>query len=374
MRVLQLIDSLQAGGAERVAVNYANDLATRVEKSFLCATRKEGGLKNSLSNNVEYLFLKKNSALDLKAINKLNSFVRKNNIAIIHSHTSSYFIGTLIKIINPKIKLLWHEHYGNRDQTSAFSKIILKSCSYFFSCIITVNEYLKTRSKQKLKAKGVFFLPNYVSNNNILHSTILHGKVNKRVVCLANFRPDKDHINLLKAFKKLVKTHSDWSLHLVGQDFGDEYSKIIKHFIQEHNLEKQVFIYGSCLDVSNILSQSTIGVLSSKSEGLPLALLEYGLAKLPVVVTNVGDCNLVVKNDFLGKKLNLNIFTFEGKHQIVDEAIHIFNTGQIPPNTSLHNPQGLVILNKYCNYLEFEKRLEYDKYFTEIEIILKESK
>ncbi len=38
MKVLQLIDSLHAGGAERVAVNYANALASRVEKSFLCAT------------------------------------------------------------------------------------------------------------------------------------------------------------------------------------------------------------------------------------------------------------------------------------------------------------------------------------------------
>jgi len=36
--------------------------------------------------------------------------------------------------------------------------------------------------------------------------------------------------------------------------------------------------------------------LSSESEGLPLALLEYGLAELPVIATNVGDCNKVVSN------------------------------------------------------------------------------
>ena len=51
-----------------------------------------------------------------------------------------------------------------------------------------------------------------------------------------------------------------------------------------------------CLDISNILNQATIGVLSSKSEGLPVSLLEYGLAKLPVVVTNVGECGKVVEN------------------------------------------------------------------------------
>ncbi len=57
MRVLQLIDSLDGGGAERIAVNVANSLTAYVDKSFLCATRKEGILKSTISNNVGYLFL-----------------------------------------------------------------------------------------------------------------------------------------------------------------------------------------------------------------------------------------------------------------------------------------------------------------------------
>ena len=47
-------------------------------------------------------------------------------------------------------------------------------------------------------------------------------------------------------------------------------------------------------DVEAILRASAIGVLSSISEGLPLALLEYGDAALPAVVTNVGQCAEVV--------------------------------------------------------------------------------
>jgi hypothetical protein len=31
MRVLQIIDSLEAGGAERMAVNYANALANEID-------------------------------------------------------------------------------------------------------------------------------------------------------------------------------------------------------------------------------------------------------------------------------------------------------------------------------------------------------
>jgi glycosyltransferase involved in cell wall biosynthesis len=50
----------------------------------------------------------------------------------------------------------------------------------------------------------------------------------------------------------------------------------------------------------NILSQSTIGILTSASEGLPLALLEYGMAKIPVVVTNVGEMPAIVRDDING--------------------------------------------------------------------------
>ena len=56
MKILQLIDSLQAGGAERMAVHIANSLNPLVEGSYLCVSRKEGPLKASLNKEVGYLF------------------------------------------------------------------------------------------------------------------------------------------------------------------------------------------------------------------------------------------------------------------------------------------------------------------------------
>ncbi|MAM18509.1 MAG: glycosyltransferase, partial [Gramella sp.] len=46
-------------------------------------------------------------------------------------------------------------------------------------------------------------------------------------------------------------------------------------------------------DIFPYLASANLGVLSSRSEGLPLALLEYGLSELPVVCTDVGDCREV---------------------------------------------------------------------------------
>lgn len=294
MKVLQLIDSLHTGGAERMAVNIANSLTSNMDASYLCATREEGLLKQSLSAGVQYLFLNKQATIDFKAIKKLHGFIKRNGIAIIHAHSSSFFLGTLMKMLNPKLILIWHDHYGNSEYLEHRSKFVLKISSLFFNHVITVNTKLQLWNEENLHIKSVSYLPNFTTYQNVRPNTILEGNEGTRIICLANFRPQKDHINLLKAFSIVKMTYPDWTLHLVGQDFNDSYSQSIKDFIKEKSLEKQVFIYGSCTDVFHILSQCSIGVLSSKSEGLPVALLEYGAASLPVVATQVGDCQQVI--------------------------------------------------------------------------------
>ncbi len=53
-------------------------------------------------------------------------------------------------------------------------------------------------------------------------------------------------------------------------------------------------------------------MLSSKSEGLPFALLEYGLAKLAVIATKVGECESVIRIQENGILINPNDeITFE---------------------------------------------------------------
>lgn len=300
MKVLQLIDSLEAGGAERVAVNIANALVTEVSGSYLCSTRKEGLLKASLDSKVGYLFLGKQGTFDLKAILKLKRFVKQKKIDIIHAHSSSYFTATLVKLLYPKVKIIWHDHYGNSEFLHQRPKQVLKLCSYFFNHIFSVNQLLASWAERKLYVKSVSYLPNFSVENKQLLVTHLQGVEGKRIVCLANLRPQKDHINLLHAFKAISNQHQDWTLHLVGKDFEDDYSNTVKQHIVDLKLSNQVFVYGSCPDTSAILKHCDIGVLSSKSEGLPLAVLEYGLTSLPTIATNVGQCKEVIIDEQTG--------------------------------------------------------------------------
>lgn len=301
MRVLQLIDTLEAGGAERMAVNLANALESKIEVSYLCSTRQEGMLKLSLNENVSYVFLNKKKTIDVNAIIRLYKFIKQERIDIIHAHSSSFFLATLISWFLPKLKIIWHDHYGNSKFLNSRPKRILRFCSSYFSHSFAVNMDLVDWANTYLKHKSVSYLSNFIQlNKESKLNTKLKGKSGKRIICLANLRPQKDHFNLIKAFSKIVKDFPEYTLHCVGKDFEDEYSKQIFDLIKSKDLASNVFFYGSRSDVHAILSSCDIGVLSSKSEGLPLALLEYGLVGLPVVVTSVGDCNLVVENKLSG--------------------------------------------------------------------------
>lgn len=301
MRILQIIDSLEAGGAERMAVNYANALANDIAFSGLVVSRKEGPLLNQINSNVSYLFLNKKSVLDIQSVLKLRKFVKRNKIGIIHAHGTSFFLAFLLKLTYPSVKLIWHEHYGARINESRSDNLILFFTSYFFSSVFVVNHQLESWVRKNLLVKKVFYIPNFaVLDVNQSGLTLLKGNDGKRMVCLANLKNPKNHIALLKAFEEIKLYSIGWSLHLIGKDYNDDYSNCIKNFIKKNNLQKAVFLYNSKNDIQNILSQATIGVLCSTDEGFPVSLLEYGLAKLAVVSTNVGYCSEIIKDNYGG--------------------------------------------------------------------------
>ncbi|WP_343330101.1 glycosyltransferase [Polaribacter staleyi] len=298
IKVLQLIDSLNVGGAEVLTINIANALSKeKTIESYLCATREEGLLKEKIDlESVKYFFLKRKKTLDIKAFYKLISFCKREKIEIIHAHTNSFFMAFIIRLFYTKIKVVWHNHTGDNINLKGLKLYILKITSFYFETIINVNKPLNDWSVRCLNSMNSVFLNNFPFFKKEKNKTFLKGEYGKRIVCLAAFRPEKDHLNLLKAFQILVKENKDWTLHLVGNVNKDLYSNKILDLIEVKGLKKHIFVYGSQLDIEHILGQATIGVLSSNSEGLPIALLEYGLAKLPVVVTDVGECSKVVEN------------------------------------------------------------------------------
>ncbi len=297
LKVLQITDSLNVGGTEVLAVNMANVFLDDNISSHFCTTRQEGVLKKKLEKGVGYIHLNKKSTLDLKALIKLKKYIKANHVQIVHAHSTSLFFACLLKMIYPKVKLFWHNHTGANVNLSGTKYIIIKMLSKLTSGIVCVNEGLELWSKNRLSNKNVLKINNFPLFTENQSTTNLHGVTSKKIVCLAALRPEKDHLNLLKAFKIVKNKFPDWTLHLIGKDYNNDYSDKIKKYISKNNLQENVFMYDMCSDIKNILAQASIGVLSSENEGLPISLLEYGLAGLPVLATDVGECKKVVKHD-----------------------------------------------------------------------------
>ena len=355
IRIIQIIDSLEAGGAERMAVNYANALAKQIDFSGIVASRNEGSLVNQIDEEVSYLFLNRKRVIDFIALLKLRNYVEVHKVEIVHAHSTSFFLAFLLKLLCPSIKIIWHDHYGDSEFLDKRPLLALRLIAPFFTGVIAVNQKLKVWAQENLYFKNVIYLPNFpAEEKNITEHTVLEGITGKRIVSLANLRVQKDHFLLLKVAKKLKVSHPDWTFHLVGKDFKDGYSKQIQSLIIEHHLEKNVFLYGTKQDIKNILEQSTIVILTSESEGLPIALLEYGLHKKAAVVTNVGQIPFLVesgKNGFVVPAQEEQLF-YQAIVQLVENDRLRTEFGIALHKTVIDSNSQEVVLKHYLNWVQ----------------------
>jgi glycosyltransferase involved in cell wall biosynthesis len=102
---------------------------------------------------------------------------------------------------------------------------------------------------------------------------------------VGNFTAKKDHATLLLAFAKVHATHPDARLVLVGIGPLED---ALRRQVDELDLSDAVTFLGRRDDVEAILPGFDVFVLSSRYEGLPIALLEAMAAGVPPVATRVG--------------------------------------------------------------------------------------
>lgn len=288
MKILQLIDTLEAGGAEKMAVSLANGLHECGHVSALAVTRRSGPLQAELSRNVHFLNMSRKRTVDLAAFLRLSRFVALHRIEIVQAHGPSFFTATLLKFRHPLLKIIWHEHYGARASQNKKNNKGLYICSFFFFAAITVTEELVDWVLANLHVRNVHFVPNFSDRSSEVRSTILAGEEDKRIVMVANLKYPKNHIAVLKAFLNSGLGAIGWTLHFIGRDYEDGYSAGLKSFTAENAMSETVLYHGTRHDIMHILEQADIGVLASEHEGFPVTLLEYAKAGLAVVCSDTG--------------------------------------------------------------------------------------
>jgi glycosyltransferase involved in cell wall biosynthesis len=104
-----------------------------------------------------------------------------------------------------------------------------------------------------------------------------------RIVTVGRLQAPKDTLTLVRALEKLPR--GAYTAVIVG-DGPDR--PALEAEIGRLGLDSFVQVVGERNDVAERLAASDLFVLSSRSEGLPLSILEAMAAGLPVVATNVG--------------------------------------------------------------------------------------
>lgn len=301
MRILQLIDSLNSGGAERMCVNITNVLCVHGYRVTLCVTRAGGPLESLINKSVNYHILNKRSSVDIFAFVRFLNILKTGKINVIHSHSSSIFWAITAKVFTKNLKVLWHDHLGTNIKGRK-KKLFYKLLSAKIDGIISVNSELASWSRNNMMVPG----ERIVMMNNFPMLNINPSRRNPEVftiICLANIRPQKDHATLIKAIGLLADLGLPKKLKVIlaGSYTEDVYYYKLRTLVDHLGLGEIIEFRGPVEDTAALLASADCGALSSVSEGLPVSLLEYGLAGLPVVVTDVGQCSEVVGKGIYGK-------------------------------------------------------------------------
>lgn len=290
--VMHMLDTLEAGGAERVAVTLVNHLPRDRYSPYLCTTRREGPLAESVAADVGRLALNRRHTFDRSSMRRLIDFIRENEIQILHAHGSTLFIARIASLFATRPAVVWHAHYGRlavEDRPARAHRLM----SWGIGGVITVNHALADWAKRRLRvpADRVWYIANFVSiPAPVPGARDLPGAAGSRIVCSANIRAEKDHVTLIRAMARVVREYPAAHLLLMGRETDTQCVNTVRQEISRQGLEGRVHFLGQRRDVPAVLRACDIGVLSSASEGLPMSLLEYGAAGLPAVATRVGQC------------------------------------------------------------------------------------
>ena len=145
---------------------------------------------------------------------------------------------------------------------------------------------------EKAGCTNVTVIPNPCAINS--RKSKVESRKTKTVLAVGRLHEQKGFDLLLQAWKPIEKTYSDWSLRIVGE--GPKRAELEAQ-IESQGL-KRVVLAGATNNVLDEYEAASIFVLSSRYEGLPLALIEAMWSGLPCIAFDCpqGPAELLAEN------------------------------------------------------------------------------
>jgi len=277
----------------------------------------------------------------LKYYLEMLSFVKKNNIDIIHSHGKGAGIySRLLKVFTPKNVKIVHTFHGiHLDYKNFINKIYIfieRFLSYFTDSFICVsdgerdkvnNVKLVQNNKLNVIVNGVEIPKDHVVNNNQTFN----------IVSVTRFDNQKNSKKSIEIMETLIKGHGyeESTLTFIGQ--GPQ-MKELQDYVNMRKLERNIIFFGPTQNVIKEMQKYNMYLSSAKWEGMPLAVLEAMSVGLPAVLSNV-----VGNRDIVEHGKDGYLYELDDTDKIVDLMVQLKDEKWIDMSTKAREK----IISKY---------------------------
>ena len=273
---------------------YECHLATG-EEGFLCeAARDLGVAVHIIPSMVQPMAPLK----DLRALMGIRALLKTLKPDLVHAHTSK--AGLLARLAGAiaSVPVVFTVHAWSFTEGASwkqkFIAVPLERLAGLGGRIITVSE----SNRRMALSRGVAAKHSMTTVRNGITDTPgqadpgFSGRV--RIIMVARFAEPKDQLLLLRA---VAGINEDFEVDLVGD--GPLLARVRKA-ATDLGLNNRVNFLGDRDDVADLLARAHIFALATKSEGLPLSILEAMRAGLPVISSDVGGVSESVEDGVTG--------------------------------------------------------------------------
>jgi glycosyltransferase involved in cell wall biosynthesis len=295
MRILFVLGGLRVGGYEILSAKIAESFAKEGNKIAILSLGRDVSILDRIDPGVSTYITKRLFKFDVSVLLRIAIVLWRFNPDII---LSCAFFEHFITRLASLMSLRTYEHLLAFHQTRPYDA---KEDRWNHTYSL-VSRLLNDRYVAIHKSQIGFFSRNYglrPENFSLIHNGVDTDYFNPgrkrlrrgdgvfRIVHVANLKPLKDQLTLLKAMVELNKVCKKWDLTIVGADQSGSLQEH-KDFVFERGISEKVHFAGSVSDTRSMLHDSDVFVLTSITEALPLSVIEAMATGLPCIVTNVG--------------------------------------------------------------------------------------
>jgi glycosyltransferase involved in cell wall biosynthesis len=294
MKIAHVVDSMEVGGAETLVLQMCRLQRAQGHDPCVYAWARLGALGEQMQK--EGFVVQSNVGRHLPdATRNFFRIFKASRPDVVHLHHSTPTIYAAIpaRMVGvPSIVSTWHGLLGPPRRPVAELKYALAArfCDWVVGiCEATVNNLKAITSVPAGKIACVY---NGTAPLMRAAKEDWPQKSGFTLIYVGRMEPVKNHALLLRAFHAALSSMPELRLWMVGD--GSE-RPAMERLIAQLDIAGQVTFWGQQLDVAPFFSAADAFIMSSRSEGLPVSLLQAFSLGLPAIVTDVGGMAEVVR-------------------------------------------------------------------------------